>query len=85
MSVNGGFSTSKTETAYNTLVYNLLYLLQYRIRKLYAQESVNEHNFRNCLLRTYSKTVKMESDKFLPPKFSAAVKDLIDSIAGAKI
>ncbi len=36
------------------------------------------------LQRTYSKTVKMETDKFLPPKFSAAVKDLIDFVVDSK-
>ena len=29
-------------------------------------------------MKTYKKTRKMEQDKFLPPKFSEAMKDLAD-------
>lgn len=78
MSVNGGFPTKAVDTQYNTLVYNMVYLLQYRIRKFYTKESVNEHNFRHVLLKTYTKSVKLEASKFLPPKFSEALEDLVD-------
>jgi len=77
MSVNSGFATKLMETSYNTLVYNLLYLFQYRIRKFYSNESINESNFRNIVLRSFQKAKKLEKSKFLEPKFSVAVKDLI--------
>jgi hypothetical protein len=60
MSVNGGFATSLIDGKYNTLVYNLLYLLQYRIRKFYKNETVNEHNFRTVFLKAASKAIKLE-------------------------
>ena len=78
MSVNQGFATKALETQYSTVVYNLLYLLQYRVKRMYCQENVNEANFRRVLVKTYKKAKKMEIDKFLPPKFSDAMKDLAD-------
>lgn len=53
MSVNGGFATRASDQCYNVLIYNLMYLLQYRIRKFYQNETVNEHNFRHVLLKTF--------------------------------
>lgn len=64
MSVNSGFASRKDETAYTTLVYNLLYLLQYRVRKFYANETVNESNFKHTLLKTVNRCAKMEKSKF---------------------
>lgn len=64
------------EESYNTLVYNLLYLLQYRIKRLYTDDTVNERNYKKVLHRTYLKARHMERDKFIPPKFSEAMKDL---------
>ena len=81
MSVNGGFATKQLETQYNTLVYNLLYLMQYRIRKLYNNQSFNEINFKHVLLKSYKKTLKMEEQKYIQPKFSEAIKDLIQIIS----
>lgn len=75
MSVKGNYPTKQGESQYNTLIYNLIYLLQYRLRKFYTQEPCNETAFRHTLLKTYKKSTKMEQDKFIPPKFSEAVKD----------
>ena len=52
MSANFGLS-SESETQYNTMVYNLMYLMQYRLRKFYAGEQVNEKNFESTLLTTF--------------------------------
>ena len=84
MSVNGGFATKAMDSQYNTQIYNLLYLLQYRIRKFYANEVVNENNFVNLLIKTYNKTIKLETSKYIPPRFSEAIKDLIMSVSETK-
>jgi hypothetical protein len=84
MSVNGGFATKAMDSQYNTQIYNLLYLLQYRIRKFYANEVVNENNFVNLLIKTYNKTIKLETSKYIPPRFSEAMKDLIMSVSETK-
>jgi hypothetical protein len=54
--------------------------MQYRLKKLYSHESVNENNFKYAFLKTYSKASKMEEKKFVPPKFSEALKDLTSLI-----
>ena len=80
MSVNSGFATRQNEVQYNTLVYNLLYLLQFKVKKGYdttAAPELNEMNFRHLLLKTYQKAQKMEQTKCVLPKFSLAIKDLI--------
>jgi len=82
MSVNGVLSTREIETQYNTIVYNLLYLLQYRVRKLYSKQSINELNFQSALLKAYNKSVQIEKTIVGPPKFSEALKDLAQLIIG---
>ena len=75
-SVNSGFATKQLESTYNTLVYNLIYLLQYRVRKFYLDEPVNENTFKHVLRRALRKCTKMEQHKFASPKFSQALTDL---------
>ena len=83
MSKFGGFLTVEADSAYNTLLYNLVYLLQFRLRKFYqGDESVNEGNFKKVLWKTFQKMNKMESRKGRPPKFSGAVGDLIEVLFG---
>jgi len=76
MSINGGFATAVLEKTYNTLVYNLIYLLQYRIKRLYNADVVSERNFQRVLGKTYNKCKRMEADRHLNPKFSEAMQDL---------
>jgi hypothetical protein len=78
MSINGGFATAVLERTYNTLVYNLIYLLQYRIKRLYNADVVSEKNFQKVLGKTFNKIKRMETDKHSSPKFSEAMKDLAD-------
>jgi len=73
MSINGGFATAALERTYNTLVYNLIYLLQYRIKRLYNSDVVSEKNFQKILGKTFNKVKRMEVDRYLTPKFSEAM------------
>ena len=76
MSANFGLS-SESEIQYNTMVYNLMYLMQYRLRKFYAGEEVNEKNFESTLLTTFEKCKALEKGKLIKPMFSEAITDLI--------
>ena len=76
MSINGGFAIAVFERTYNTLVYNLIYLLQYRIKRLYNADVVSEKNFQKVLGKTFNKVKRMEADRHLSPKFSEAMQDL---------
>jgi hypothetical protein len=78
MSINGGFATRNLDETYNTLVYNMIYLLQYRIKRLYNSEVVSEKNFQKVLAKTYDKIKQLEGHKYTPPRFSEAMKDLAD-------
>jgi hypothetical protein len=78
MSINGGFATRNLDESYNTLVYNMIYLLQYRIKRLYNSEVVSETNFQKVLAKTYDKVKQLEAHKYTPPRFSEAMKDLAD-------
>ena len=40
------------------------------------QDPVSERNYKKVLHKTYLKARHMERDKFIPPKFSEAMKDL---------
>jgi hypothetical protein len=80
MSINGGFATRTLDETYNTQVYNLIYLLQYRIKRVYNSEVVSEKNFQKVLAKTYDKIKHMEAHKYTPPRFSEAMKDLADLI-----
>jgi len=45
MSVYGGLATRQIESKYNMVLYNLIFLLQYRIQRLYDGEVVHERHF----------------------------------------
>lgn len=83
-SINSGFATRHTESIYNTVVYNLIYLLQYRLRKVYRSEALNESNYQAVLIRAVRKLQRMERSKFAKPKFSEALTDLCDVLTAAK-
>ena len=94
MSVYSGFSTRTQETLYNRTLYQLLYLLQYRLQKFYKQgkppclippEQCKEEKFQSFLQLTYEKLFSMDHFKYLPPRFSGAAKDLILDTLGLKI
>ena len=83
----GGFATRRIENIYNTAVYNLISLLQYRVQRLdgegEGEEQRNEahdQHFKKLLARQYTLIYKMDVDKHLLPKFSYAMKELAKSL-----
>lgn len=90
MSIYGGFSTRQQESVYNKAIYNTIFLLQLRIYKLFKGgnlsnfvkkiidviEKFDDIKFGKVLTKLYARIFTMESVKYLPPKFSHAMKDL---------
>jgi len=69
---------TNTEQTYQTLVYNLVYLLQLRLRKFYLNESLNEKTYLGILANLHSKIRNSETQE--QTKFSEAIKDLMQVI-----
>lgn len=88
MSVYGGFGTRQQETTYSKAVYNLLYLMQLKISRNNKSRTFppypshlsivpfDEHRFQNIFSKLYNRLFVMEEYKYLPPKYSYAMKDL---------
>ena len=86
MSVYSGFANRQMETTYNRALYNMMFLLLLRITKLFKggkqfhplifSESFDDLKFGKVLTKLYTKLYSMEHVKYLPPKFSHAMKDL---------
>mmetsp|Transcript_3202 Transcript_3202/g.3122 ORF Transcript_3202/g.3122 Transcript_3202/m.3122 type:complete len:89 (-) Transcript_3202:1228-1494(-) len=76
MSIYGGFGTRNLEQSYCKSLYNALYLLQLKISKNNRQEQFDENRFRQLFNKLYSKLFLMEDQKYLPPKYSYALRDL---------
>ena len=64
------------ETVYNKALYNTVFLLQLRISKLFKGEKFDDIKFGKVLTKLYARLFSMEEMKYLPPKFSYAMKDL---------
>ena len=90
MSVYSGFGTRQQESTYSKAIYNTLFLLQLRIYKLfkggkYSQlehafiiEKFDDIKFGKVLTKLYARMFTMEQVKYLPPKYSFAMKDLAE-------
>lgn len=88
MSIYSGFGTRQQETNYNKAVYNLLYLMQLKISrnskscKKWDQSlyfyivPFDDHRFQQIFMKLYNRLFTQEEFKYLPPKFSYALKDL---------
>lgn len=86
MSIYGGFGQRIQETNYNKAVYNLLYLMQLKIsrnskNRNYSHISTSlvpfdDHKFQSIFIKLYNRLFTQEEFKYLPPKFSYALKDL---------
>lgn len=88
MSIYNGFGTRQQESSYNKALYNTIFLLQLRISKLfkggkspsrlYGLEKFDDIKFGKVLTKLYARLFTMEQTKYLPPKYSYALKDLAD-------
>ena len=76
MSVYNGFSTRANEMQYNKALYNTIFLLQLRIYKLFKGEKFDDIKFGKVLTKLYARIYSMEDHKYMPPKYSFALKDL---------
>jgi len=61
---------------YSKALYNTLFLLQLRIYKLFKGEKFDDIKFGKVLTKLYARLFSYEEQKYLPPKYSFACKDL---------
>ncbi|OMJ76216.1 hypothetical protein SteCoe_24473 [Stentor coeruleus] len=85
MSIYSGFGTRQQETAYNALVENTIKILQGKVVSNLKEESINENLFKMQLLKNYEMLIKLEAHKYLLPRFSDSIKDLIKVIVKDQI
>ena len=78
MSVYNGFSTRAQETKYGKLSEMLVGLLSNKILRLLRGEKSDQIQFSRQLSTIYSKMLKLESIKYLPPKLSAGCIELAE-------
>ena len=78
MSVYSGFSTRVQESKYGKLCEMLIGLLSNKILRTFKGENTNEIQFSRQLTSIYSKMLKLETFKYLPPKFSFACNELAE-------
>lgn len=76
MSVYNGFSTRQQELVYSKALYNTVFLLQLRIYKLFKGEKFDDIKFGKVLTKLYARLFSCEEHKYMPPKYSFALKDL---------
>ena len=76
MSVYNGFGSRKEESQYNKTLFNLIYLLQVRVMKVFTGDGADDVKFGTMISKLYKNMVWLEKHKHLPPKFSYSVKDL---------
>lgn len=77
MSIFSGFGTRQQENSYNALVENTIFLMQNKVVANIKNEPVADPVFKMQLLKNYDNLVKLEVHKYLLPKFSEAIKDIV--------
>ena len=77
MSIYSGFATRFQEEAYDHCIDSLLYILQKRIIKFYQGEPADEEKFISLVLKLNQQLRTMEKNKYLEPKSSQSVNELI--------
>ena len=82
MSVYGGFPTRQVENVYNQCIFNVISLLQFRVKELYESAQFTplefdfEFRFKKMLASQYLKLYRLDQSKHLKPRFSYAMRDL---------
>lgn len=77
MSIYSGFATRFQEESYDHCIDSLLYILQKRIIKFYQGEQAEEDRFIELVLKLHQQMRNMEKNKYLDPKSSHSVNELI--------
>jgi len=80
MSIYSGFATRSQEECYDQCVESLIYILQRRIIKFYKNEDADEEKFMSLVMKIYGQLKSMENNKYLDPKSSIAINDLVKFI-----
>lgn len=78
MSIYSGFGTRQQEKGYNKILYHLIFLMQIKITKGFIGEEFSETKFGDVFKKLYNKLSINDNSKYLPPRFSYAMKDLAE-------
>ena len=78
MSIYSGFGTRQQEKSYNKTLYHLLFLLQLKVMKGFLAGDVGDEKFDKAFKKLYSRLTYNDNCKYLPPRFSYAMKDLAE-------
>ena len=77
MSIYNGFGTRLLEKTYSKTLFSLIILLQKEVvMRLIKEKNQSNHKFFLCFEKIYVKLVNLEQHKYLPPKYSKALRDL---------
>jgi hypothetical protein len=88
MSVYSGFATRNHETVYNTVLFKLINVIQFRL-KLYSQGVISEasgmggeanDDFKLLFGKLFVKLKTMEEYKYCAPRFSYSMHDIADHL-----
>ncbi|KAL4470132.1 hypothetical protein ABPG72_016669 [Tetrahymena utriculariae] len=76
MSIYSGFGTRKQEQEYNTSIERLIHLLSQKILELHLKQDIDDQKFVVSFGKIYGVIIKLEQNKYLPPKFSESANEL---------
>ncbi|KAL4428763.1 hypothetical protein ABPG74_001277 [Tetrahymena malaccensis] len=76
MSIYSGFGTRKQEHEYNTSIERLINLLSQKILELHLKQDIDDQKFVVSFGKIYGSIIKLEQNKYLPPKFSESANEL---------
>ena len=82
MSIYSGFATRFQEESYDHCIDSLLYVLQKRVIKFYQNEPADDDKFANLVIKLHHQMRSMEKSKYLDPKSSQAVAELVKFMQG---
>ena len=96
MSVYNGFANRAIETTYTKALYNLTFLMQLQITKIFKggkyvqflgkitvitiEKIITEQVFARYFEKLYAKLHALDNQKYLPPKYSYALKGLAEQL-----
>ncbi|CAI2365004.1 unnamed protein product [Moneuplotes crassus] len=78
MSIYSGFGTRQQEESYNKNLYHIIFLLQLKITKEFMSQSIGDEKFEKVFKKLYMRLSANDNSKYLPPRFSYAMKDLAE-------
>ncbi|CDW85987.1 UNKNOWN [Stylonychia lemnae] len=76
MSVYSGFGTRAQEEGYLKSLFNIVYLMQIKILKIFKNEQFDDRKFCKYYVKLFKKLYELDKIKYMPPKFNEAFKDL---------